>query len=661
MAATFIFKLGGLDLSSYCRMNPDDKFDVYGAPWLTPAFTETPYADGQPLISTTVGNREQMIPLFLREASKDLLHQLVRSINVAANVRPLAAEWRDDGASASTFFDVAFLRFEPDFNFRRSQHGYAAGILHVWVAGYGHTGTIRVAGTAAGTGVFLSVPMPSIGGDAPALMDTTITAGAVVPTLGRIVAVAPISHPSYSALIPAASLLEAQPGATLVGASGAQGSQYLALPVSPTGGASGIACKVPLQNPTIMGGDNRILAVVESGITGGIGITALDPYGNIMGATAVASMSDGWGIVDLGVCRLPTVGFPTRPELSLLAGALWASGAAGPAIFASPAGLAINEIIVLPDKNLTLILEGRAPPAAAFSRDAFTGLAALAGQNDSLGNLWSAGWNNKDPAQGQGLLSDLGAYAYLNLNATGALRVDSAHLAGILTDSMVISAKPLWPNSHPTGGEIRLVKEAASGVYVQAQMQANASGGFLALAAATNTTLNVLASAAVPTIVFGMKYRLSLQTQGPKAFINLSRDDGGPVFAPGSMAQASIGVASNSALAGAGAPALALTNTPSVSILSVLAYSWAVEPIATGNLQALDSYRFDGPDADTYRTSASGVFAGQKLMSVQRGAFPKAAPSTSSVAVVCAPFDQGTANDLISAAVSVKERFFYAR
>jgi hypothetical protein len=67
VAATFSLILGGLDLSSYCRMNPDDKFDVQGAPWVEPAFSETPFSDGQALLSTTVMNREMMLPLYLKD------------------------------------------------------------------------------------------------------------------------------------------------------------------------------------------------------------------------------------------------------------------------------------------------------------------------------------------------------------------------------------------------------------------------------------------------------------------------------------------------------------------------------------------------------------------------------------------------------------------
>lgn len=656
MAATFVLKLGGLDLSSYLRVNPDDPnpVDPYSPFFVEPAFSETPFSDGQVLISTTVLNREQLFPLFLRDATgtKDALHALIRSINNAMAVRPLMLEWRDDGASASTFFDVSFARFEPNFNFRRSVHGYGAGVLHVFTTGYGHTGTTRVSATAAGTGIFLSVPIASVAGDAPALLDTTIVSGAVLPSLGRIVAVAPITNPSYTPRIPAASLTDLQTGATLTGASGADGSQMMQLPVSPTGGASGVACKVPLPNPTIAGGDNRILAVVQSGIDAGVGMYALDPYGNSMGGTAVASMSNMWGLVDLGVCRLPTVGFPTQPKISIVAGALWASGAAGPKILASPGGLQINEVFCLPDKNLALVLE-RYTGGTYLSKDGFVGFGAIDGMNDSVGNPWSDAYNNL----GTGVLfetNSAGGGPGVTLSVSFASQVDSAHLAGILTDSMLIAAHQFFV----PGGDVRLVKESATGAYVQARLNLDTKS--LDLAVATNTTLNLLASVALPSTNAAGRARLSLQVQGGAALVNLSRDDGGPLAvgaAGASSAFASLG-ASSAAVAGAGMPGLTISagagtgDPPAVS-------SWEVDSIANSNLQAFDSYRIDGVNFDSYRTSSAGVFAGQKLVGQQRGAFPKMTPSTTSVAIIAAPFDQGVANDLISAKVSVRERFTY--
>jgi hypothetical protein len=668
MAATFIFKLGGQDLSAYLRVNPDDNMDPMGAPFIEPAFTETPFSDGQPLISTTVGNREQTWPLFLVGATrvKDELHALIQLINNAAAVRPLLLEWRDDGASASTFYDVQFVRFEPDYNFRRSQRGYGAGSLHVWTSGYGHTGTTRVTATAAGTGIFLSVPIASLAGDAPALLDTTIRSGAVLPSLGRIVAIAPITNPSYTPRIPAASLTNAQPGATLIGASGADGSQYLALPVSPTGGASGIACLVPLPNPTIAGGDNRILAVVKYGIDAGVAINAIDPYGNAMGATAVASMSQGWGLVDLGVCRLPTTGFPTLPQIQIQAGAIYNPGDQ-PLILASPAGLALNEIICLPDKNLTLLYErGQAGAASVISRDAFTGAGAfLNGQNDNVGNPWSEAYNNVGLGsavltEGGGFLAPLSPLGTGALNQAQASAMDSGHLAGILTDSMFISVKPVLP-----GGEMRLLKDMATGVFVQARLCADGAK-YLDLAAATSTTMNLLASVALASVA-AVKLRLSLLVRGGQAIVNLSRDDGGALLvAGGSSAFASLG-ASSAAVAGAGVPGLSINQGASQYTNAhrnyTEAFSWEVDTlsIASANLQAFDAYRIDGVNADSYRTSSAGVFSGQKLVEKQRGAFAKMQPSTVALAVVCAPVDQGAANDIISAVVAVRERFNYGR
>jgi hypothetical protein len=409
-----------------------------------------------------------------------------------------------------------------------------------------------------------------------------------------------------------------------------------------------------------MGGDNRILAIVDSNISGGIGITALDPYGNSMGGTAVASTLEAWGLVDLGVCRLPTVGFPTQPKISILAGAIWASGAAGPAILGSP-GLSINEIICLPDKSLTLILEGGAG-GTLVSRDAFNRIQTLDTGQDDVGNAWRPAQNNAGGAgaTGFGLLAD-GGFLTAKTQQTATTLVFDADRVAVLSDSMRIAAKPNFAAPAGGGYEVRLFKDVQASQYVQGRLSAS---GFLSLEVATGAGGQaglVLASARVPTLSAGFAYRLSLQLEGAKGFVNLSRDDGGPVFAPGSMAQASVGIASNAAVAGAGAPAIALAMPSGAAAFHTKVLSWEVSAIPSNSIAAFDSYRIDGVNVDSYRTASSGVFGGAKLVSAQRGSFPKAVPSTTSVAVVCVPFDQGVANDKISAVVSVRERFFYAR
>ena len=92
-------------------MNPDDKLDPYSGHFVEPAFSDTPFSDGQVLISTTVTNREQMFPLYLRDVTrtKPALHALIESINNVIAQRPLVLEWRDDSAASSTFFNVSCI------------------------------------------------------------------------------------------------------------------------------------------------------------------------------------------------------------------------------------------------------------------------------------------------------------------------------------------------------------------------------------------------------------------------------------------------------------------------------------------------------------------------------------------------------------------------
>jgi hypothetical protein len=229
---------------------------------------------------------------------------------------------------------------------------------------------------------------------------------------------------------------------------------------------------------------------------------------------------------------------------------------------------------------------------------------------------------------------------------------------------MVVSAKSFFGSAAASGTEHHLLKDVASGVYVQARLAYLMGSYCLSLSAATNTTLNTLASLALATLSTVQAYKLAMQVQGQAAFVNLTRDDGGPVFIPGSAAFASVGVTGNAAVTGRGVPGLAISEYGGNSLyLRSWMETWEVDslPVSpSAGFAAYDSYTLSGNNVDSYRVSSAGVFAGQKLINNQKGAFPKMVPSTTSLAVVCAPVDQGVANDLISAVVSVKERFSYA-
>jgi len=128
-----------------------------------------------------------MFPLYLRDVTrtKPALHALIESINNVIAQRPLVLEWRDDSAASSTFFNSSSPDLNPISTSAAPSTDMPPGSCTFYTSGYGHTGTVRVAATAAGTGVFLSVPIGSVAGDAPALMDTTISDGGVVPVAGQ--------------------------------------------------------------------------------------------------------------------------------------------------------------------------------------------------------------------------------------------------------------------------------------------------------------------------------------------------------------------------------------------------------------------------------------------------------------------------------------------
>jgi hypothetical protein len=101
---------------------------------------------------------------------KDGLHNLVEAVNRRLGSTGCQLVYRDHAASTFTYFDVVFARFEPDFNFRRSQFNYAQGVVRLQVRPFGHTGTTRIIATGQGSLPYLVVPIASgvIDGDWPA-------------------------------------------------------------------------------------------------------------------------------------------------------------------------------------------------------------------------------------------------------------------------------------------------------------------------------------------------------------------------------------------------------------------------------------------------------------------------------------------------------------
>src|SRR5512144_3127458 len=116
MAARYV--LDNFDLYQYVRVAADDGLSPQQAEMIAPQFSDSAVGDGDPLINIRTTNREFVLPVHLTPAkdvsfavTKDGLHAQVADLNRRLrNARQL--EWRDDGATVSTYLQVEAARFE---------------------------------------------------------------------------------------------------------------------------------------------------------------------------------------------------------------------------------------------------------------------------------------------------------------------------------------------------------------------------------------------------------------------------------------------------------------------------------------------------------------------------------------------------------------------
>lgn len=350
-----LLKLGNLDLTTYARLYGDAGFDVYDSSgFLEPQFNTSPLASGQPLVSVTETNREMAWPLYLNDSTKDLLHELVRQINQEIrNTRPLRVEWQDNGATDSTFYDVAYARFDPDFKFPQARAGWLAGTLRVWCAPpYGHTATERVVGTSLASGPLVRLSCASIEGDVPALPKVMVSFPSAIVD-DHVLAVTVPPSGSYAIRVPAASLSLAG-GATLVGATAYAGAQYVQQNIN-NDGIPDPVCSFSLSVPAAYGGRNRILALLERSGTGTV-TAAMNTAGAMPGApsawlraaTVTIGPNSGLGLYDLGVFSVPT-----DIPVGGLSTSIYRLRLDGNAV--ASAKLNVNEIYLMPEDQTVLV------------------------------------------------------------------------------------------------------------------------------------------------------------------------------------------------------------------------------------------------------------------------------------------------------------------
>lgn len=638
----FFFSAGDMELTEYVRVGPGEGLGPYDPDAIEPEFSRSPLRDGGVLANTKADLAEREYPLFLNDSSPSALRVLEQQLNRELGRAPgILAQWRPPGSSQTTYLDIEAGRFEPDYSLRRDERGWMAGVLRLWTGPYGHTATERVIATGAGSGVLLQVAVPTIiQGDAPGLLDVRVTAGNTVPSQGRRVAFSVLPHPSYSADFPAASIGDRQTGATLVGLSGAHGSQYLGLPVSPTG-ASGIAAMVPLPIPSVYAGRNRVFMLAKSRLNSGVNVRMFDPFGNALGPTAVATALENWGLLDMGVLNIPDGQVPTTYKLPIQAG-----GASGNTVVASP-GLHLNAVFLLPEDS-TVLVNDTGAVAPTLAGDDFAADGNLTGQADDHGNTWR-------------LARSQASVSLTNENG-GAQPPATASHAGNYIDRDVQNCDTIGQftlaAAPASGGKMVVRRDVNASYYIDAAYQHTPSKNLsLISVAAGATTLH--ASQALASLALPDNHYLTLRTVGGQAHVTLRRADGATLFlaGPTGVTVASIG-ASHANLSQYGNPGLRVNDTEADRSRFL---DFAITSIPSGNLAARDVYRFNAPGGQITR-NPSGLDITAYLEGKARGAIPKApAPTAPRVVALVAPVDEGVGNDLLSVEVRARERFTFAR
>lgn len=309
-----VIKVDGFDLYTYTRVAPGDGLDLAGSDFLEPQFTDSASGFGDRLISVQSKNRELAVPVHLRGTSKDNLHSVVSDLNRRLSLAK-QLEWKDDGASNSSYLKIQFARFEPEFNKRRQDAGWMSGIVRIYTEPYAQGVPIGSysysTGSFAGSGPIASISLASrVTGDAPMTVRFDINTPSTFNPFshGRIVGGA-ILPASYISDWSPASLSLITPSAILFNASGIFGSQAIGVKTIDQNRSNASYfypqdfAQLTITCASAYSGNNRVLALADSDWDVRMHCTGPDGVGNF---TAIATQMpiDGVGTLDLGVVNI---------------------------------------------------------------------------------------------------------------------------------------------------------------------------------------------------------------------------------------------------------------------------------------------------------------------------------------------------------------------
>jgi hypothetical protein len=680
-------KVGGIDLSEYLRTQPDESpaTDPAGSAYYRPQFSGAPaLGEGQTWVGNAVDNRTMVFPLYFSEPSlktRAAIKAKIEEVNEIL-VRGTQVEFcADPAVESSSFFDLEGGTLQEEFNFYHLFNMVVGAVLTLTVRPYANTATHRlIASIPAATSAVLMFPATGITGDTYGLANLEVRVGSQVASAGRVIAWGVHPNASHRAYQAATSGL-AQTGATVRGASGAIGSQYTAIPVSPTG-ASGISYTAYLEPVAAHVGRHRVIAIGRSALNVSIPLYAEDRFGAILGATALASQTDvtKWQIIDLGEVQVPAraTGQEAIPTQYVN---IYGGGASGGLINASPA-LHLNGIMFLPLDYSAGILrtEGAAGRPLLYS-DSFarlTGNSSLLSTSPKAdtGGLWSAirgdrGFgnsvnhaplpqtispitliNNNEVGPNASALAALASGA-MNTNLYGSLTVNLSGGTAIATVIAASAAVTFYPKS------ITNASTVIGGV--GARLTMGPSQTLQIVSASANGATAVIASAGIAStlasgLFLGQEHKLVMQVNGPRMDVWLAT---GALGASPALSASAIDALLP------GWPALQMNAGSNVASGTIYADGLNIQALSASALDigAREWFRFEShPEGRVYQGNAS-VFQQDRLANY-RGQFPKfppvgsPAPSGPAIMVVLqGEIDNIQGLDGPNVAVTILERF----
>ena len=662
-----LLRINDRDLSAFVVVGHEDGLDPAASGYLEPQFAgSTAFSEGMRGIGVSADNREVSIPLMLAADSSDALHTLIRDINNEL-VRGAQVEWSgDDATQSTTFFDLEGGRLEVNYQFWLGRSNRTRAMLRLWTQPYGHTGTVRLLASRGSTGP-QQLAATGVLGDAPALGQIEVRVGSRVASNGRMIAYGVHRSASFSGIRgPSGPDFVAQSGATVRGGSGAIGSQFLAVPVSPTV-ASGVALTSFLDPPGGHVGRHRVLGIMRSRLDRPITVSANDRFGAPLGPTAVASPGVGWGVVDLGEISVPERR-STQESVPTQYVEIRGGGASGNQIIASPA-LEINRLVYLPIDDSPGVLRTRG--AAGNSLIAYEDFTPLGGVNGVV-------LRAKSPAYGNYLWNRIeGEIGLL------ALGLGYAGATGIVLATPAANASGFYSLASGVGlsdtlTEAKVVLNAtygapSSAIEIYAKQRSPSTGFGLRLEAGPSQALklisytaagaSVMASAGIATTLASGLYQAQMHK------LILSANGGELAGYIGTAPVAPAITASHADVSAPGWPALRLQqgSNPASGMLVIDALTVYNLGAGASDMSPREWFRFEAtPERRAFQGNASVFLSSREA--VFRGVHPRVpavgSPGASGPAQIVVlsgdPVDF-LGNDRMDVSIQVKERFRFLR